>query len=406
MNRTVKEAGHGKIIYFDCYSGISGDMALGALLDLGLDLDRLRAALAGLPLEGYQLIAEKITRGGLAGTRAQVIVEKEQKQERHLPQIMKLINDANLPGPVKDRSESIFYSLAEAEAAVHGTTIDQVHFHEVGAVDAIVDVVGVAAALHLLGVTEVYASPLPMGSGEVNTAHGRLPLPAPATLALIAKRKAPVRGSRENVELVTPTGAAILTTIAKEFGPLPDFKLEAVGYGAGSYELSYPNYLRVLLGQKEKSATLQQEELIQIEANIDDLNPEIYGYLMEKLFAGGASDVFFTPIQMKKNRPAVQLTVLLPPYRIDTIRDLVFSETSTLGLRLNRAQKVMKQREVGKVTTEWGTIRIKYCPNQPGESLLHFAPEYEDCCEIARISGLPLKEVYRLAEYLFRNNHQ
>jgi len=381
-------------------------MTLGALLDLGLDLDRLRTTLAGLPLEGYQLVAEKVTRGGLAGTRLQVILENEQQQQRHLPQIIALINDASLPDPVKKMSGSIFNSLAEAEAAVHGTTIEQVHFHEVGAVDAIVDVVGTAIALHLLEVTDVYSSPLPMGSGEVHTAHGKLPLPAPATLELIARRKAPVRGSMDNFELVTPTGAAILTTIAKGFGPLPDFTLQAVGYGAGSHELSRPNFLRLLLGKNIQAADLYTDELIQLEANIDDLNPEIYGYLMEKLFAGGALDVFFTPIQMKKNRPAVQLTVLSPPHLLNTLRDLVFNETSTLGLRLNRAQKVMKPREVGKVTTEWGAIRIKYCPARPGESLLHYAPEYEDCCKIARLSGMPLKEVYRIAENLFRNNHQ
>ena len=403
---TSANEGQGKILYFDCYSGISGDMTLGALLDLGLDLDRLRTTLAGLPLEGYQLVAEKVTRGGLAGTRLQVILENEQQQQRHLPQIIALINDASLPDPVKKMSGSIFNSLAEAEAAVHGTTIEQVHFHEVGAVDAIVDVVGTAIALHLLEVTDVYSSPLPMGSGEVHTAHGKLPLPAPATLELIARRKAPVRGSMDNFELVTPTGAAILTTIAKGFGPLPDFTLQAVGYGAGSHELSRPNFLRLLLGKNIQAADLYTDELIQLEANIDDLNPEIYGYLMEKLFAGGALDVFFTPIQMKKNRPAVQLTVLSPPHLLNTLRDLVFTETSTLGLRLNRAQKVMKPREVGKVTTEWGAIRIKYCPARPGESLLHYAPEYEDCCKIARLSGMPLKEVYRIAENLFRNNHQ
>jgi len=405
VSTSVNES-QGKILYFDCYSGISGDMTLGALLDLGLDLDRLRATLAGLPLEGYQLVADQLTSEGLAGTRVQVIVENEQQQQRHLPEILELINNADLPGPVKEMSGLIFSNLAEAEAAVHGTTVDQVHFHEVGAVDAIVDVVGTAVALHLLEVTEVYSSPLPLGSGEIHTAHGKLPLPAPATLELLARRKAPVRGSLDNYELVTPTGAAILTTIAKGFGPLPDFTLQAVGYGAGSYALSRPNFLRLLLGQNVQTVDLYTDELIQLEANIDDLNPEIYGYLMEILFACGALDVFFTPIQMKKNRPAVQLTVLTPPHLLNKLRDLIFSETSTLGLRLSRAQKVMKPRTVGKVTTEWGAIRIKYCPALPGEPLLHYAPEYEDCCKVARLSGLPLKEIYRLAGSLFRNNHQ
>jgi pyridinium-3,5-bisthiocarboxylic acid mononucleotide nickel chelatase len=396
----------GNILYFDCYSGISGDMTLGALLDLGLDLDRLRTALAGLPLGGYRLSAEKVMRGGLSGTRLQVIVENEQQQARHLPQILALINEANLPDPIKKMSGLIFNNLAEAEAAVHGTTVDQVHFHEVGAVDAIVDIVGTAAALHLLEVTKVYSSPLPMGSGEIKTAHGVLPLPAPATLELLARRKATVRGSLERFELVTPTGAAIITTIAKVFGPLPDFTLQAVGYGAGSYELSKPNFLRLLLGQDDETADLYTDELIQLEANMDDLNPEIYGYLIDQLFACGALDVFFTPIQMKKNRPAVQLTVLTPPHLLNSIRDLVFRETSTLGLRLHRLEKVMKPREIGQVETKWGVIRIKYCPERAGEPIFQYAPEYEDCCQIARLSGLPLKEVYRLAEHLFRNNHQ
>jgi len=406
VSRSFNKEAHGKIIYFDCYSGISGDMTLGALLDLGLDLDRLRASLAGLPLRGYRLVAEKVTRGGLAGTRAQVIVEERQQQQRQLPQIEELINNADLPGPVKATSKAIFNNLAEAEATVHGITADQVHFHEVGAVDAIVDVVGTAAALHLLEVMAVYSSPLPMGSGEVQTEHGKLPLPAPATLELVAKRKAPVYGSREKVELVTPTGAAIITTVAKEFGPLPEFLPEAVGYGAGSYELSYPNYLRLLLGQTEITTSFYTDQLIQLEANIDDLNPEIYGYLMEKLFTCGAVDVFFTPIQMKKNRPAVQLTALIPPHLLPDIRNLIFTETSTMGLRFRQAQKVMKPRETGQVDTKWGTIRIQYCPNPPGEQLFHYAPEYEDCRKVALASGLPLKEVYRLAEHLFRNNHQ
>ncbi len=396
----------GKILYFDCYCGISGDMTLGAMLDLGLDLDHLRSAMAGLPLKGFRLVAEKVTGRGLAGTRLQVIVENEQRQQRCLPQIITLIDDADLPDPVKEMSRLIFNNLAEAEAAVHGIAVNQVHFHEVGAVDAIIDVVGAAVALNLLKIEDVYSSPLPMGRGEITCGHGKLPLPAPATLELLARRGVPVCGNPDNLELVTPTGAAILTAIAKEFGPLPDFTLQGVGYGAGSYELSRPNFLRLLMGTIIRPADHDADDMIQLEANIDDLNPEIYGYLMDKLFACGALDVFFTPVQMKKNRPAVQLTVLAPPHMLNSIRDLIFTETSTLGLRLNRMKKLMKQRDIGRVETRWGVIHIKYCPVSSGETILHFAPEYEDCCKIARISGLPLKEVYRMAEHLFRSTRQ
>jgi pyridinium-3,5-bisthiocarboxylic acid mononucleotide nickel chelatase len=392
-----------KIVYFDCYSGISGDMILGALLDSGLDLNSLCAMLDGLKLSGYRLEAEKVKRGGIAGTKANVVLDKQKQNERTLPAILNLIEKSGLPEKVKAQGSAIFQSLAEAEATVHGTTVDQVHFHEVGAVDAIVDIVGTAAALYLLNIEEIYCSPLPLSSGEVQTAHGLLPLPAPATLELLAKRKIPVRGSLADFELVTPTGAAIVTSIAKEFGPLPDFTAEAVGYGAGSHNPAYPNYLRLILGYRDVAASFYAEEVIQVQANIDDLNPELFGYLMEKLFADGALDVFFTPVQMKKDRPAVLLTALAPPHCLAAIRKIIFAETSTLGLRLTTARKIMLPRKTATFETEWGPVRIKYCPSESGGKPLHYAPEYDDCCKIARTSGLPLKEVYRIAESLFRN---
>ncbi|MFU8794230.1 MAG: nickel pincer cofactor biosynthesis protein LarC [Dethiobacteria bacterium] len=396
-------SGGGKILYFDCYSGISGDMVLGALLDLGLDLESLQKMLTGLNLSGFSLEVERVTRGGIAGSRAVVNLEENSKVERHLSDILKIIKSSDLPDQVKDNSESVFRSLAEAEAAVHGISVERVHFHEVGALDAIVDIVGSVCALYLLGVDTIVSSSLPLGRGEVMTAHGRLPLPAPATLELIAKQQAPVSGRDVAFELVTPTGAALIVTLAGSFGRLPDFNIDAVGYGAGSHDPGYPNFLRLIYGFRDADAVAYEEEACLIETNIDDLNPEIFGYLMEKLFAAGAQDVYFTPIQMKKNRPSVQLTVLSPPFLVSKLQAVIFNETTTLGLRVSSVRKVMQQRDIITVETKWGPIRIKYTPGMDNRMSLNFAPEYEDCIAVASKSGLPLKEVYRLAEHLFRN---
>jgi uncharacterized protein (TIGR00299 family) protein len=253
-----------------------------------------------------------------------------------------------------------------------------------------------------LKVEQIVCSPLPAGRGAVQTAHGLLPLPAPATLELLARRKVPVKGCDQAFELVTPTGAAIVTALADSFGPMPAFNLESIGYGAGSHDPGYPNYLRLLLGHIQAPSLTFEEEVAVIETNIDDLNPEIFGYLMEKAFEAGALDVFYTPVQMKKNRPAVQLTILAPPAKLQALQDLVFFETSTLGFRLTNVRKIMRYRETTTIATEWGPIAIK-CGSMPdgGHTATHFAPEYDDCCKIARLSGLPLKEVYRLAEKLF-----
>jgi len=392
-----------KILYFDCYSGISGDMTLGALLDLGLDLQQLRAMLGELNLPGYHLEAEKVKRGGIAGTRAVVRLGEKMAVYRDLPDIIELIENSTLPRAVCAKSTAVFQRLAEAEASVHGVAIEEVHFHEVGAVDAIVDIVGTCAALHLLEIDTIICSPLPAGRGEVQTAHGKLPLPAPATLELLAWRQVPVKGSDVDFELVTPTGAAIVTTLADEFGPMPSFTLEGTGYGAGSRDPGYPNYLRLLLGNRELPGTFYEEENAVLETNIDDLNPEIFGYLMEKLLSAGALDVYFTPIQMKKNRPGIKLTVLSPLEKVKLLQELVFYETSTLGMRLYTARKIMRPRKTATVQTEWGPVRVKYTPPEDKETPGQFAPEYDDCLLIASRSGLPLKEVYRLAEQLFKS---
>ncbi len=393
------------ILYLDCYSGISGDMALGALLECGVKLPDLREMLKKLNLGGYSLEAEKVKRGGIGGTRALVNIEEEQPVKRHLGDIVDIINQSELPQPVKTNSKAVFGHLAEAEAAVHDTSIEKVHFHEVGALDSIIDIVGTCAAIFLLGIDRIYCSPLPAGRGEVNTAHGILPLPAPATMELIAKRKVPVEGRDWGYELVTPTGAALAVALAESFGPVPDFWVDRVGYGAGSTDPGYANYLRLLKGTQKSSIPLQEEEIILIEANLDDLNPEIYGYLMENVMAHGALDVYFTPVQMKKNRPGLLITILSSPDKVELLKNMVFRETTTLGMRITSARKVMRPRRVETVETEWGEIRIKLSPALHQDYPVQFSPEYEDCRLVAEKSGLPLKEVYRLAEYSFRNKY-
>lgn len=397
-----------RILYFDCYSGISGDMTLGALLDLGLELEDLQQLLSKLRLSGYRLAKEQVKYGGIAGTRAIVHLEEVPAKARNFNDILELLIKADLPLPVLEKSRKIFTHLAEAEAAVHGVPVEKVHFHEVGAIDAIVDIVGAAAGLYLMQIDRIYCSPLPVGRGEVETAHGRLPLPAPATARLLADRKVPLSGRNIDFELVTPTGAAIVTALVHSFGPIPDFVLEAVGYGAGTINPGYPNYLRLLLGSESCSGmgTALQDNIFVLETNIDDLNPEIYSYLMEKLLAAGALDVYLTPVQMKKNRPAVQLTILASPEKVCSLQEMVFFETSTFGLRISQAQKVMRFREFKTVKTEWGPIRIKVGIFKGNTSMEQFSAEYEDCLKVARRSYLPLKDVYRLAEYLYKKSTQ
>ncbi|HOA35578.1 MAG: nickel pincer cofactor biosynthesis protein LarC [Dethiobacteria bacterium] len=392
-----------KVAYFDCFSGISGDMILGALIDCGLELRRLQELLSGLKLSGYRLEAKKVSRYGLAGTDVQVVIEHDSPRQRHLPEIKEMIRQSDLPAPVKENSAAVFENLAAAEAEVHGVSIDEVHFHEVGAVDAIVDIVGCAGGLHLLRIGRLYCSPLPIGGGTVRSAHGLLPLPAPAVMQLLQRRRVPVYGRETRHELVTPTGAAIVTTLAAAFGPPPSIELEAVGYGSGKLDPGYANYLRIFTGSSASSSLFEQEPLQVIEANIDDLNPEIYGYLMERLFAEGAWDVYYTPVQMKKNRPAVKLTVLAPPQRLNRLVETVFYETSTMGLRVWGAQKFFRRRNTEIVETEWGPVRVKLVPDEAGgEGPLQYAVEYEDCSAIARRTGIPLKEIYRRVELSFR----
>lgn len=391
--------GH-KIAYFDCFSGISGNMILGALVDAGLDLKQLRTELAHLPVSGYTMEAEPVHRGGLRGTHVEVHVA-EQSVERHLTDIEAIIQDSGLPEPVKTRSQAIFRRLAEAEAAVHGAPVDHVHFHEVGAVDAIVDVVGAAIGLSLLEIDRVYASPVHVGCGTVTCAHGTLPVPAPATMELL--RDVPIYGRDVEAELVTPTGAAILTTLAKEFGEAPPMRVNHVGYGAGTRELPIPNLLRLSIGEPVaksethpgKSSGYEQDVVTLIEANIDDMNPQWYEHAMDRLFSAGALDVFLTPIQMKRNRPGVKLSVLVERADQAAVLDVLFAETTTIGVRACRMERWTLSRQRVVVDTPYGRIGVKVA-RRDGK-VLNVAPEHRECLRAAEERGVPLKEVHQAA---------
>jgi uncharacterized protein (TIGR00299 family) protein len=393
-------------IYFDCFSGISGDMALGALLDAGLPLDALRAELEKLGVPGWSIAAERGTRSFLAGTRA-LIHAPEQSNHRHLADVRAIIEASALAPQTKERSLRVFALLAEAEGQVHGISAEQVHFHEVGALDAIVDIVGVVAGLALLSVQEVYASPLPLGSGWTRAAHGQLPLPAPATLALLAAAGAPILPDDTPAELVTPTGAALLAGLAAF--RRPPMRITRVGYGLGMRDLERPNALRVWLGTRDlgpgvsesgqvtnaQAPSPKPQAPILLETNIDDQPAEQLAYAVERLFALGALDAWLAPIQMKKGRIGTLLSALAPVELEDAAVALIMRETTTLGVRRRAVERYVCEREVLTVATPLGAVRVKRKRWQGEE--LGDAPEYEDCARLAREHGVPLREVYRLA---------
>ncbi|MFO7169536.1 MAG: nickel pincer cofactor biosynthesis protein LarC [Chloroflexota bacterium] len=407
-----------RAIYFDCFSGISGDMALGALLDAGLELGALRAELEKLGVSGWSVEAERGARGFITGTRARVEAP-EQAAHRHLSDVRRIVEGSALAPQVKERSMRAFTLLAEAEARVHGIGPDEVHFHEVGALDAIVDVVGVVAGLELLGVEEVYASPLPLGSGWVRAAHGWIPLPAPATVELLAAARAPTVPDDAGAELVTPTGAALLAALA-EFRR-PAMRLERVGYGLGARELERPNALRVMLGttagaagrgsasQGAPGASPRPEapgqsapgSPVLLETNIDDQPGEQLAYVAERLLELGALDAWLAPIQMKKGRPAALLSALVPAALEEQAVALIMRETTTLGVRRRAAERHVCEREICTVETPYGPARLKV-KRWRGEQL-GASPEYEDCARIARERGLPLREVYAVVARAFDN---
>ncbi len=388
------------IVYFDCYSGISGDMTLGALVDAGADAEALKAEVAKLGLEGYGLRFEKAEQHGITGTRAVVDVDEHHQPHRHLSDILSIIDRSSLPVTVKDRATRVFRTLGEAEATVHGIDVEHVHFHEVGAVDAIVDVVGSISGLRLLGASEIFASSLPTGNGMIRSAHGPLPVPAPATLEILSRVGAPLRPRDVDAELVTPTGAAILATLAT-FAQ-PKMKIRSVGYGFGVRQLPWANALRLWIGDAMEAGGASDETTSLIEANLDDTTAEALGFAMERLFAAGALDVYFTPIQMKKNRPATMLSVICPVREESAMASLVLRETSTLGVRISRTERMTAARRTDTVQTTYGEVRVKV---KSFEGVERPSPEYEDCARIAREKGLPLPEVMRVAAETWVESH-
>jgi len=379
-----------KLAYFDCFSGISGDMTLGALLDAGCDIEQLRAELLGLQVPGWELSAEKVWKNGMAATYARVKTEDQQKH-RSLSAILEILQNSQLAPPVRQRAASIFQKLGEAEARVHDVPIEKIHFHEVGAVDAIVDIVGVCIGFHALGIEKFACSPLNVGGGTAKMAHGILPVPAPATANLLQGK--PTYSNGVQRELVTPTGAAIVATLCDSFGPQPPMTVSAIGYGAGTADLEgQPNVLRLMVGEAaEKTVPGYDQEITVIEANLDDMNPQIYGYFQEKALAAGALDVFTTPVQMKKNRPGTLLTVLCQPADAQALMLLIFAETTTFGVRTYSAQRRVLPREFVKVTTSFGEVRVKL--SRVNGRILHVSPEYDDCRKLAEEKNVPLQRV-------------
>jgi pyridinium-3,5-bisthiocarboxylic acid mononucleotide nickel chelatase len=380
------------IAYLDTPSGISGDIFLGTLLDAGWPLERLRLAIAQLrlPTAEYSIAARTVMKGPLRATLAD-IQTAEGHAHRHLADIDAIINGSDLPAPVKPNAVAVFTRLADAEAKVHGTTRDKIHFHEVGALDAIIDIVGTCAGLHDLHIEKLYAGPLPLGIGWTQSAHGQIPLPAPATLELLAAAKAPTRPAAGPGEWVTPTGAALVCQLAAFAQPA--MTLEKVGTGAGSKDAPWPNVARLWLGTP---LAVGASDLVQLETNIDDMNPQLYAAVSEKLFAAGAKDVWFTPIQMKKNRPAILLSALAPAAQEAALSHVILEETTTLGVRVHTLHdRHEARREMREVSTPHGTVRvkIKFIDNHP----VGVMPEYDDCKTLADQLHLPARQIWESA---------
>jgi hypothetical protein len=397
-----------KVLYFDCFSGISGDMTLGALLDAGLPLDALKHAFGSLALPGVHLHADRVLRAGVSATKFTVHAHEHDHAHDHhhhdqdhherphahrsLPEIFALIEKSALSPPGRDRAKSMFQRLAEAEAAIHQMPVENVHLHEVGALDSILDVVGAVFALEWVGADRIVCSPLNVGGGMVQSAHGLFPVPAPATVKLLGN--APVYAGAVQSELVTPTGALIVSSYASAFGPIPAMSVEQVGYGAGDRDHPQtPNVLRVLIGRA--SSEVGAERVSVVECEIDDMNPQLFGVAMERLYAAGALEVFYTPVQMKKNRPGTLLTVVVAPEKRSEIADVVFRETTTIGLRHYDVDRECLSREIMKVATPIGDVRVKIS-SRNGRPITA-TPEFEDCARLAALNNLPVKEVQALA---------
>ena len=392
-----------KAAYFDCFSGISGDMTLGALVDAGCSIDLLRAKLRGLQVPGWEISSEKVWKNGMAATHVRVKAE-DTHTHRSLTTILGILEKSDLDQQVKDRASAIFRKLGEAEAAVHDVAIDKIHFHEVGAIDAIVDIVGACIGFAELGFEKFVCSALNVGGGTAKMAHGILPVPAPATARLLMGK--PTYSNGVLKELVTPTGAAIVATLCDTFGPQPAMQVTAIGYGAGTTNLEgQPNVLRIMVGDVVAKSTDTHGGTIRVlEANLDDMNPQIFGYLLEKALAEGALDVFATPVQMKKSRLGTLVTILCKPEDEARFQEMLFAETTTLGVRSHLVDRHALPREFVKVTTPFGEVRLKIV--RSAGRVQHAAPEFDDCRKLAEEQHVPLQQVMEQAMLRFEEQYK
>jgi uncharacterized protein (TIGR00299 family) protein len=409
-----------RILYFDCFSGISGDMALGALLDAGLPFDELKRALGSLALGDAHVHADRVLRAGVSATKFKVHEHHHDHVHEHhhdhaddhhhhehphrsLPEIFRLIDGSSLSVAGRARARAMFQRLGEAEAAIHQMPVELVHLHEVGALDSIIDIVGIVFAMEWAGADRVVCSPLNVGGGMVKSAHGLFPVPAPATVSLLGA--APIYsgpGEGAQKELVTPTGALIATTFAASFGPLPSMSIERVGYGAGDRDDPVtPNVLRVLIGRAAEDRSA--ERVTVIECEIDDMNPQIFGVAMDRLYAAGALEVFYVPVQMKKNRPGTLLTVIAPPEKRSQMADVIFRETTTIGLRHSEVERECLAREIVAVETPLGAVRFKIA-RRDGR-IVNATPEFDDCAKLASANNLPVKEVQAMSIQAYAASH-
>jgi len=396
-----------KVLYFDCFSGASGDMIVGALVDAGVPLDEIRAALGSLSIDREAVWTERVQRAGIGAMKFQVRgedaghghhhqkhggVATEAHAHRTLPEIYTLIDGSRLSAAGKDRAKALFARLGDVEATIHGTPADKVHLHEVGSLDSIVDIVSTVHALELVDARRIVASPLNVGGGTIRSSHGLYPVPAPATARLL--EGVPVYSGTQRTEMVTPTGALLITAYATEFGGIPPMRIAKIGYGAGARSFDdTPNVLRVLIGEADASAS--SHTIVVIEAEIDDMNPQIFGVVMDTLLAEGALDVFYTPVQMKKNRPGTLLSIIAPPTAREKLTAIVFRETTTIGVRYREMTRECLDRENRTVSTPFGEVRFKIA-RRDGE-ILNASPEFDDCVNLAKRHGRPIKDILAAA---------
>lgn len=379
-----------KTAYFDCFSGISGDMIIGAFLDLGIDIKQLEDYLKKLNLPGFSISAEKVMKTGISGIKFHVNIT-DNTGERHLKDIVSIIKNGSIDEDIKEAGIKIFHDIAEVEASIHQKSIDEIHFHELSGLDTIVDIIGALYCIKALGIEKIYCSPINTGKGFVKTMHGMMPIPAPATAALL--KDIPTFTTNTQAELATPTGAAIIKHICKNFTGMPRMKVHKIGYGAGSKSLDIPlpNLLRIMLSS-EMPSQYDEDDILLLQTNIDDMNPEFFDSAIDKILSAGAVDVFITPIFMKKNRPAFMLSALCENNALDAVLSSVFAETTTLGVRISTIRRKKLNVEFMDIKTSYGMVKIKI--GKSNGKILNFGPEYEECKKLAQINNVPVKTIY------------